>query len=167
MQVPLAIVVSLCMLSSGAQSQTPAEQEAIRITRSGTQPPRPVEAGHITGSARIDTSFQGSAPARVSGARVRFEPGARTAWHTHPLGQTLIVTAGTGRVQRWGDPIDEIRQGDVVWSGLDELAALRCAKGRDLRFPGRWHASGSAGSLESAAGLGGVSLQHDTGTLAR
>ncbi len=64
---------------------------------------------------RVDSSFQASAPARISGARVLFEPGARTAWHTHPLGQTLIVTAGTGRVQRWGDPMDEIRQGDVVW----------------------------------------------------
>ena len=56
-----------------------------------------------------------NAPARASGSLVTFEPGARTAWHTHPLGQVLIVTAGTGRVQRWGDPIDEIRQGDVVW----------------------------------------------------
>ncbi|MDX2151157.1 MAG: carboxymuconolactone decarboxylase family protein [Bryobacteraceae bacterium] len=63
----------------------------------------------------MDSQFQASAPARVSGARVRFEAGARTAWHVHPLGQTLIVTTGTGRVQRWGDPVDEIRQGDVIW----------------------------------------------------
>jgi 4-carboxymuconolactone decarboxylase len=103
------------MLASGARSQTSTEQETISITRSASQPPRPAPAGNFTGAARIDSSFQTSAPARMSGARVIFEPGARTAWHTHPLGQLLIVTAGTGRVQRWGDPADEIRQGDVVW----------------------------------------------------
>ena len=64
---------------------------------------------------RVDPLFQANAPARASGALVTFEPGARTAWHTHPLGQILIVTAGTGRVQRWGDPMEEIRQGDVAW----------------------------------------------------
>ena len=63
----------------------------------------------------MHSSFQVGEPVRISGGRVLFEPGARTAWHTHPLGETLIVTAGTGRVQRWGDPADEIRQGDVVW----------------------------------------------------
>lgn len=115
MRIFLAIGISLCMLPSDAQGQTSKEQETIRITRSGTQPSRPAPADHFTGSARIDSFFQASAPARISGARVMFEPGARTAWHTHPLGQILIVTAGTGRVQRWGDPVDEIRQGDVVW----------------------------------------------------
>ena len=64
---------------------------------------------------RVDPLFQANAPARASGSLVTFEPGARTAWHTHPLGQILIVTAGVGRVQRWGDPIEDIRQGDVVW----------------------------------------------------
>jgi 4-carboxymuconolactone decarboxylase len=64
---------------------------------------------------RVDPLFQANAPARTSGSLVTFESGARSAWHTHPLGQVLIVTAGTGRVQRWGDPVDEIRQGDVVW----------------------------------------------------
>ena len=64
---------------------------------------------------RIDPLFQAPAPTRVAGACVTFEPGARTAWHTHPLGQTLIVTFGLGRVQRWGGPIEEIRPGDVVW----------------------------------------------------
>ncbi len=115
MRVILVIGISLSMLPACAQSQTSAQQEPIRITRSGTQPPQPAPAGHFTGSARVDSPFQASAPARISGARVTFEPGARTAWHTHPLGQTLIVTAGTGRVQGWGDPVDEIRQGDVVW----------------------------------------------------
>ena len=115
MKIFVAIGISFCMLRAGAQGQTSKEQETIRIMRSGKQPPQPASADHFTGSARVDSSFQASAPARISGARVLFEPGARTAWHTHPLGQTLIVTAGTGRVQRWGDPVDEIRQGDVVW----------------------------------------------------
>jgi 4-carboxymuconolactone decarboxylase len=115
MRVLVAIGISLGMLPAGAQSQTSAGQQPIRITRSGTQPPQPAPPDHFTGSARVDSSFQASAPARISGARVLFEPGARTAWHVHPLGQTLIVTAGTGRVQRWGDPVDEIRQGDVIW----------------------------------------------------
>ncbi len=103
------------LLASAAGSQAPGDHEAIRITRRGAQPPQPAPAQHFTGSARIEATFQAGAPGRVSGARVTFEPGARTAWHTHPLGQTLIVTAGTGRVQRWGDPVEEIRQGDVVW----------------------------------------------------
>jgi quercetin dioxygenase-like cupin family protein len=69
---------------------------------------------------RIDTPFKGSAPARVGGGIVTFEPGARTAWHTHPLGQTLIVTSGCGWVQREGGPVEEIRPGDVVWIPPDE-----------------------------------------------
>jgi 4-carboxymuconolactone decarboxylase len=115
MRIFPAIAISLSMLASGAQSQTSTEQEAIRITRSGSQPPQPGAADNFTGSVRIDSSFQASAPGRVYGAGVTFEPGARTAWHTHPLGQILIVTAGSGRVQRWGDPVDEIQPGDVVW----------------------------------------------------
>ena len=108
------IVILLSVLASVASSQTAGSQE-IQITRGTSQPPRPGPAENFSGSARVDTPFRANAPARVSGARVTFEPGARTAWHTHPLGQTLIVTAGTGRVQRWGDPVDEMRQGDVVW----------------------------------------------------
>jgi len=102
------------MLQPGAQGQTSADHGTIQITRGGTQPPQPAPADHFTGSVWVDTGFQASPPARISGGRVLFEPCARTAWHTHPLGQTLIVTAGTGRVQRWGDAIEEIRQGDVV-----------------------------------------------------
>ncbi len=115
MRIFPAIAIALCTLASAAQSQTARDQEVIRITRSGAQSPQPAPADHFIGSARVDSAFQASAPARISGARVLFEPGARTAWHMHPLGQTLIVTAGTGRVQRWGDPVDEIRQGDVIW----------------------------------------------------
>jgi quercetin dioxygenase-like cupin family protein len=72
-------------------------------------------AEYFTGAVRIDAPFQATAPARYGGATVTFEPGARTAWHTHPLGQTLIVTAGCGWVQREGGPIEEIRPGDIVW----------------------------------------------------
>lgn len=115
MRILAAIGVALSMLPAGGQSPTSAQAEPIRITRSGTQPPQAAPADHFTGAARVDTVFRASAPGRVFGARVLFELGARTAWHVHPLGQTLIVTAGTGRVQRWGDAIDEIRQGDVVW----------------------------------------------------
>jgi quercetin dioxygenase-like cupin family protein len=85
------------------------------IKRAGSQPSGQGPADYFTGTVRVDPLFQAPDPARVSGAAVTFEPGARTAWHTHPLGQTLIITAGYGRVQRWGEPIEEIRPGDVVW----------------------------------------------------
>ena len=85
------------------------------IRRSGSQPSGIGPAEWFTGTVRIDPLFQAPDPARVSGASVTFEPGARTAWHTHPLGQTLIVTAGFGRAQRWRGPIEEIRPGDVIW----------------------------------------------------
>ena len=85
------------------------------ITRAGSLPSAKGPADYFTGTVRVDPLFQAPAPARVSGAAVTFEPGARTAWHTHPLGQTLIVTAGAGRVQRLGGAIEEIRPGDVVW----------------------------------------------------
>jgi len=110
-----AIVLSVCMLPSVAQGQTPKDEGAIRIMRSGSQASRQGSAENFTGSVHVDPLFQPNGPARASGSLVTFEPGARTAWHTHPLGQILIVTAGTGRVQRWGDPVDEIRKGDVVW----------------------------------------------------
>lgn len=85
------------------------------IKRVGSQPSIKGPEDYFTGTVRVDHLFQAGDPARVSGASVTFEPGARTAWHTHPLGQTLIVTAGLGRVQREGGPIEEIRPGDVVW----------------------------------------------------
>ena len=85
------------------------------IKRSGSQPSGIGPAEWFTGTVRVDALFQAPDPARVLGASVTFEPGARTAWHTHPLGQTLIVTAGAGRAQRWGGPIEQIRPGDVIW----------------------------------------------------
>ncbi len=86
------------------------------IKRSGSQPSTKGAAEYFTGAVRIDSLFQAPDPARVVGASVTFEPGARTAWHSHPLGQTLVVTAGCGRVQRWGGDIQEIRPGDVIWT---------------------------------------------------
>jgi quercetin dioxygenase-like cupin family protein len=85
------------------------------IKRAGSQPSGRGPADWFTGTVRIDPLFGASPPARAAAAAVTFEPGARTAWHTHPLGQTLIVTSGVGRVQREGGPVDEIRPGDVVW----------------------------------------------------
>ena len=85
------------------------------IKRSGSQPSGKGPSEYFTGTVRLDPLFEASDPARVAGASVTFEPGARTAWHTHPLGQTLIVTAGSGRVQRWGGPIEDMHPGDVIW----------------------------------------------------
>jgi quercetin dioxygenase-like cupin family protein len=87
----------------------------MEIKRSGSQPSAKGPADYFTGTVRIDAPFAGEDPARVGGATVTFEPGARTAWHTHPLGQTLIVTSGLGWVQREGGPVEEIRPGDIVW----------------------------------------------------
>jgi quercetin dioxygenase-like cupin family protein len=87
----------------------------MEIKRCGSQASNKGPADWFTGTVRIDPLFQAPAPARAAGASVTFEPGARTAWHTHPLGQTLIVIAGCGRAQRWGGPIEEIRPGDVIW----------------------------------------------------
>ena len=85
------------------------------ITRNGSQASAKGSADYFTGAVRIDAPFKGSEPARVGGATVTFEPGARTAWHTHPLGQTLIVLSGAGLVQREGGPIEPILPGDIVW----------------------------------------------------
>ena len=92
----------------------------MEIKRSGSQPSGKGPADWFTGSVRVDSAFSGTAPARVGGAIVTFEPGARTAWHTHPLGQTLLVTFGLGWVQREGGAIEEIRAGDIVWFAPDE-----------------------------------------------
>jgi quercetin dioxygenase-like cupin family protein len=97
----------------GAWTARPGAETEIK--RSGSQPSAKGSAEWFTGTVRIDPLFDAPAPARAAGASVTFEPGARTAWHTHPLGQTLFVTSGVGRAQRWGGPIEEIRPGDVVW----------------------------------------------------
>ena len=87
----------------------------MEIKRSGAEPSRKGPAEWFTGTVRIDPLFQAPGPARVSGAMVTFEPGARTAWHTHPLGQTLLIVSGLGWVQREGGPLKEVRLGEVVW----------------------------------------------------
>ena len=87
----------------------------MEIKRNGSQASVKGSTDWFTGAVRVDPLFQAPAPARVQGASVTFEPGARTAWHTHPLGQTLVVTSGFGWAQRWGGQIEEIRPGDVVW----------------------------------------------------
>jgi quercetin dioxygenase-like cupin family protein len=103
----------------------------MEITRGGSQASAKGSEQYFTGSVRIDAPFKGSGDARVSGATVTFEPGARTAWHTHPLGQTLLVTAGFGRVQRDGGAVESIRPGDIVWFAPGEKhwhgAAPDCA----------------------------------------
>jgi quercetin dioxygenase-like cupin family protein len=104
--------------AADAQAPTAATQGrygTLQITRGGSQPSRTAPAEYFTGAVRVDPLFEAPDPARVNGSSMTFEPGARTAWHTHPLGQTLIVTAGYGWVQREGGPIEEIRPGDVVW----------------------------------------------------
>jgi quercetin dioxygenase-like cupin family protein len=92
----------------------------MEIFRAGTRPSSAGPADWFTGKVRVDPLFNPAAADRVQGAHVTFDPGARTAWHTHPLGQTLIVTFGRGRVQREGGPVEEIRQGDVVWFAPNE-----------------------------------------------
>jgi quercetin dioxygenase-like cupin family protein len=92
----------------------------MEIKRSGSQGSSKGPAEYFTGTVRIDPLFEAPEPARVRGASVTFEAGARTAWHTHPLGQTLIVMSGLGWAQRWGGPIEEIRPGDVVWFAPSE-----------------------------------------------
>lgn len=87
----------------------------MKITKNGSQPSVKGSAEHFTGTVRIDPLFQPEEPARTSGAYVTFEPNARTSWHTHPIAQTLIVTAGSGLIQLWGEHLQEIKPGDVVW----------------------------------------------------
>jgi quercetin dioxygenase-like cupin family protein len=90
-------------------------EDLMDIKHSSARPSSRPPSSYFTGTVRLDPLFQAPEPGRVSGSTVTFEPGARTAWHTHPLGQTLIVTSGAGRVQREGGPIEEIQSGDVVW----------------------------------------------------
>jgi 4-carboxymuconolactone decarboxylase len=109
-----------------------ADAQGLTITRDGSRAVRPGPAENFTGSVRVEMLFEALEPSHASGGFVSFEPGARTAWHSHPRGQILIVTAGTGRVQRWGDPVEEIRAGDVVripagqkhWHGASPHASM-------------------------------------------
>lgn len=118
--------------SGGRLATTLTEAQTIAITRAGSRPVQPGPMENFTGSVRVERLFEAVDPSHAGGASVTFEPGARTAWHSHPRGQILIVTAGTGRVQRWGDLIEEIRTGDVVripagqkhWHGASPQASM-------------------------------------------
>ncbi len=109
------LIAPLVALSLMAGQASADENKGVRVTRVGSQPSVQGAAEYFRGRARVDGLFQTDAPARVGGGTVTFEPGARTAWRTHPLGQMLIVTAGVGYVQQKGQPRQEIRPGDTVW----------------------------------------------------
>jgi 4-carboxymuconolactone decarboxylase len=127
MNLFLGLLTATVLLASAS-----AEAQSLTITRDGSRAVRPGPAENFTGSVRVEMLFEALDPSHASGGSVSFEPGARTAWHSHPRGQILIVTAGTGRVQRWGDPIEEIRAGDVVripagqkhWHGASPHASM-------------------------------------------
>ena len=104
-----AMFTTMALLASAS-----IEAQTVVLTRSGSRAVRPGPAENFTGGVRVEMLFEAQEPSHASGGSVTFEPGARTAWHLHPRGQILIVTAGTGRVQRWGGPIEEIQTGDVV-----------------------------------------------------
>jgi quercetin dioxygenase-like cupin family protein len=114
-------IVSLSLLPitpaaiAQAQGLSGDAAASLRITPGGSQPSAKGPAEYFTGAVRVDPLFPATAPSRVSGGHVTFEPGARSAWHTHPVGQALIVTSGLGWVQQWGGPKQEVRTGDIVW----------------------------------------------------
>ena len=124
--------LQLVSLGQAAPADAAQESQTITIVRSGSQALQNAPAEHFTGSVRVSSLFGAKAPSRVSGGSVTFEPGARSAWHTHPLGQVLIVTAGTGWIQNWGGPIQEIHQGDIVrippgvkhWHGASPTSSM-------------------------------------------
>jgi quercetin dioxygenase-like cupin family protein len=113
----LKMIGALSLLAASAKFQNSSQTKALlmHIKRNGSQPPRKGSADWFTGTVRVDPLFHAPPPARTAGSSVTFEPGARTAWHTHPLGQTLIITAGVGWVQEENGPIDVVHPGDVIW----------------------------------------------------
>jgi 4-carboxymuconolactone decarboxylase len=123
--IPMVTMIALLAATS-------TEAQTLLITRTGSRPVRTGPTDHFTGSVRVEMLFEALQPSHASGGSVTFEPGARTAWHSHPRGQILIVTAGTGRVQRWGDSMEEIRTGDIVrilagqkhWHGASPHASM-------------------------------------------
>lgn len=124
----------LCLLFSGVMTVPPthAEAQGQLVIPAGSRPSSTAPGQNFTGNVRVDPAFETQAPQRVYGSHVTFEPGARTNWHTHPLGQTLLVTSGVGLTQEWGGPVQFIRQGDVVlcppnvkhWHGAAPDAAM-------------------------------------------
>ncbi len=142
-RIAAALALATALASTGAQAQANASD--LRIARAGSQPSARGPADWFTGSVVVDPLFPATAPSRMSGALVTFEPGARSAWHTHPVGQVLVVTAGVGWVQREGGPVEEMRPGDVVWippgvkhwhgaaatTGLAHIATLEAVDGKN------------------------------------
>lgn len=110
----LAATLGLAVAATAHAQQGAAPE--LKITRAGAQASTKGPAANFTGAVRVDTLAQAPAPARTGASYVTFEPGARSAWHSHPLGQTLVVTSGVGRVQQWGKDVQEIRPGDVIWT---------------------------------------------------
>jgi quercetin dioxygenase-like cupin family protein len=143
-----ALAVALSLLTPAGAFANPDD---LRITRAGSQPSGRGPAEYFTGSVRVDPLFPATAPSRMSGGLVTFEPGARSAWHTHPVGQVLIVTAGLGWVGREGGPFAEIRPGDVVWippglrhwhgatatTGMSHIALQEQVDGRNVDWMGK------------------------------
>lgn len=126
------------------EGKIPAAEQAVIVTKAGSQPGVAGASVNFAGAVRVESRFQRTLPARAGGGIVTFEPGARTAWHTHPLGQTLIVTAGNGQVQHWDGPIQQIGVGDLVWippgvkhwhgaSARDGMAHVAIAEAQDGR----------------------------------
>jgi quercetin dioxygenase-like cupin family protein len=115
-RIATTIMAVLTLLASGAAQSAPAQNpQAINIARSESLTSNKGAGQFFTGSVQVQQLFPDRDPARTSGGKVTFAPGARSAWHTHPLGQILIVTDGTGWIQQWGGPVEEIRKGDVIW----------------------------------------------------
>ena len=143
-----ALAVALSLLAPAGAYTNPDD---LRITRAGSQPSGRGPAEYFTGSVRVDPLFPATAPSRMSGGLVTFEPGARSAWHAHPVGQVLIVTAGLGWVGREGGPVEEIRPGDVVWippglrhwhgatatTGMSHIALQEQVDGRNVDWMGK------------------------------
>jgi quercetin dioxygenase-like cupin family protein len=140
-----ALAVALSVLAATGAHANPGE---LRIARAGSQPSGRGPAEYFTGSVRVDPLFPATAPSRMSGGLVTFEPGARSAWHTHPVGQVLIVTAGLGWAQPEAGPVEEIRPGDAVWippgvrhwhgatatTGMAHIAVLEAVDGRNVQW---------------------------------
>ncbi|CAN7324178.1 (R)-mandelonitrile lyase [Massilia sp. LjRoot122] len=136
------------VLAAPALAQSGAPAPDMVITRAGSQASSKGPAQYFTGSVRVDPLFGARPPSATTGAYVSFEPGARSAWHTHPAGQELVVTAGTGRVQQWGAAVQEIRAGDVIWTppgvkhwhgaapstGMTHMAIQNVVKGKNVEW---------------------------------
>jgi 4-carboxymuconolactone decarboxylase len=132
--LPIGLAIMTAVLGDHESSLAAETGKQAKITRAGA--PKPAQAEHFTGSVQLSGAFQADAPGRAGGATVTFSPGARTDWHTHPLGQTLVITEGIGRIRIWGGAVQEVRKGDVVWipAGLKH-----------------WHGAGPTGSMTHIA----------------